>query len=246
VIEECLAEQAYDLGNTSGEFPESGNYWLANGPKGGGLREAYLRGDIGIAWRRTETGADWEAPKRGFLLKVNRLAPNALESRKSRYPRGGNTGLHRNEPLVLSQDIELVQGPQKRISSLVWPECFDRRLLALGKPLFAFNTLQGVDHVLLRSEDWKVRFLTRFYAVACGESGSEEIEGAADGIDDHAGVGANERINGAVLASYQQLVSGVRIWLYDEFVWARPLPGEEALLQDWDLGYGPIDGSLGV
>ena len=88
-------EHCYNSGDSFREFPESGNYWLANGPKSGGLREAYLRGDIGIAWRRAE-GADWEAPKCGLLLKVNRCASNALKPKKSRYPRGANFGLHRN------------------------------------------------------------------------------------------------------------------------------------------------------
>ena len=89
-------------------------------------------------------------------------------------------------------------------------------------------------------------FRTRFYAIACGESGGKKIKRAAGGIDDRASFGADERINGADLASYQQLIRGIRIWLHDEFVWARPLPGKESLLQDWDLGYGPIDRSLSV
>jgi hypothetical protein len=169
-----------------------------------------------------------------------------LKARKSRHPRGGNPRLHHNEPFVLAQDVELMQSPQTRVPSLVRSQRFDCRSLALGKPLFAFDTLQGIDHVLFRPEDWKVRLMTRFYAVACGESGNEEIERAASGIDDRTRFGTDERINAENLASYQQLVSGIRIWLHDEFVWARPLPGRETLLQYWDLGYGPIDGSLSV
>jgi hypothetical protein len=30
------------------------------------------------------------------------------------------------------------------------------------------------------------------------------------------------------------------------FGWAAPLPGYESFLHHWDLGYGPVDGSLSV
>jgi hypothetical protein len=88
--------------------------------------------------------------------------------------------------------------------------------------------------------------MTRFYAVSCGEGGGEEIKSAASGIDDCASVANDERVDGALLMSYQNLISGVRIRLYDKFIWAASLPGKEALLQDWDLGYGPINRGLGV
>jgi hypothetical protein len=99
---------------------------------------------------------------------------------------------------------------------------------------------------LFRPEDWKVRFVTRFYAVSRGEGGGEEIKRAASGIDDRTSIADHERIDRALLMSYQDLVSGVRIWLDDKFVWAVPLPGKEALLQDWDLGYGPINRRLSI
>jgi hypothetical protein len=60
------------------------------------------------------------------------------------------------------------------------------------------------------------------------------------------GFGANQRVYRSDIACYQKLVAGIRIWLEDKFIWAAPLPGNETLLQDWDLGFGPIDGSLGV
>jgi hypothetical protein len=236
-------EQPDDLDDPSDKSIESGNYWLTNGPEGGGLCEAYLSGYIGIAWRRVETRVDREAPEWGPVIKVNRCSSDTFKPRKSGYPRRGNPRADRNEPFVLAQDVELVQRPQIRVASLVWLERFDRRSLAAGKPLFAFDTR---DHVLFGPKNWKVRLLTRFYAVSYCERSADEIKRAASGIDDRASIADHERIDRALLVSYQNFISGVRIRLHDKLVWAVPLPGKEALLQDWDLGYGSINRRLGV
>jgi hypothetical protein len=47
-------EQPDNFDDSGDKFIESGNYWLTNGPEGGGLCEAYLGGHVGIAWRRVE------------------------------------------------------------------------------------------------------------------------------------------------------------------------------------------------
>jgi hypothetical protein len=81
-----------------------------------------------------------------------------------------------------------------------------------------------MDHVLFGPKNWKVRLLTRFYAVSYCESGSDEIKRAASGIDDRASIADHEQIDRALLVSYQNFISGVRIRLHDKFVWAVPLP----------------------
>jgi hypothetical protein len=52
----------------------------------------------------------------------------------------------------------------------------------------------------------------------------------------------NERIEGASEISDQQFpIRVLRIRLYVDVVWAAPLPGNEALVHNWDLGIGPSD-----
>ena len=89
-------------------------------------------------------------------------------------------------------------------------------------------------------ENRKVCVGTRFFAIADSKSGGDHIEAAFNRVDDDSGFGVETEIGGSRPPHYHKIVSCLRIRLYSGFIWAAPLPGNEALLQDWDLGYGPI------
>jgi hypothetical protein len=236
-------EQTDNLGHALDEFPQRVEHWCASEPQGR-LIERYCRADIGIAWRRSEPRARRKSIQNGLLIFVSKNGLNAPAP--SRHPRPLDREVDLDKPLMLTKNIELMEGPQNVISSLVRIERFDRGSLPLGKPLFAFDTCQWIDEIVEGSVNWKMRVGTRMYAVACGQSRRKQIKSAPSRIDDGSHLGANNGINRALLAGYQNLVAGIRIILHDEFIWAAPLPGRESLLEDWDLGYGPIDASLSV
>src|SRR5438445_9759213 len=80
-----------NLRDTLREAIKSGNYWLADGPESGGLCKAYLDGHIAIGWRGSPRA---KAEDRGLLIKVNRVAPNALHTLDEGDPGAGKAGAH--------------------------------------------------------------------------------------------------------------------------------------------------------
>jgi hypothetical protein len=239
-------ERSYDPSNTLREIAERGDHWLIGHPEGG-LVEAYCRNDIGIAFRRAESRMCPEPKKWGVIIEALGVGQNFLNGiRPSGDPCGLDFRAHNDQTFMLAFDIELMEGIENRVPSFVWSESFDRGSLSLGEPLFAFYSRERVDHILNAPEDWEVSMGARFYAVACGESGGQKIEAAPDGIDNRANFSLDHRIKRQFLASDEAFIARIRIWLDDKFIWAAPLPGQEALLQNWDLGYGPINSCVGV
>jgi hypothetical protein len=153
------------------------------------------------------------------------------------------------KPFMLPQYVELVQGPNGVIPSLVRFERFDSSAIGSRKPLFAFwsvNSPKWINHAEFGTKDWEMPFMIRSFPVACGERDSQQIEGATQGIDDRTNPRVERERKRNLLNSYKQIISGLRIRLFDNAIGVSLLPFEKAVLQKWDLGFGPIDGSLSV
>lgn len=221
---------------------QKGIGWLIDEPKGRFV-ERYLGGDMAIVLLRREPTGSRETIQDGLVLH---LPIDEFErSARDLKVKADNLRSCGKKPYVLAPDIELMEGVKKRVSAFVRHGRFDKGLFALGKPRFAFNTL-GAEEIVQGTENWKVRFVARFYAVPCSESGGEHVETGSDRVDDRASFGIDHPVNWSLWIGGQELVGRVDIRLYHEHIRAVPLPGCEALLERWDLGYGPIDGSLSV
>ena len=226
------------------ELAQEGGYFLIVEPKGG-LPQRYERGEKCIALRRVEDFAAGQTEQDGLIFQAfDRLGSTDVHM-SPHHQKTLNVGARGQQPLVLAEDIQSVKGPKGVIPSLVRVERFDRGSFALGKPLFAFDALQWVDHGVEGIKDWKVRTVARFYAIACCQGSGEKIKTATERIDDGPDLGI-ERERKRLIVGYRNILSSIRITLLDNGIGVTTLPFDEALLQQWDLGYGPIDGSLSV
>ena len=238
-----LVESPDDLRDTLREVAQHARYWLFVDAQGG-LIESYIRGQKGIAFRRRE-GVTWGKPcQDGFVLQSSECSQETTSPNHD-VVRSDNW-LGDDKALMLSQNVELVQRVENRIASSIRLERFDRGDFNLGKPLFAFDACQGINHFLMGSEDWKVRRFTRFFAIATGESGGEQIESASDGVEDCPSLDIKTSVERLAWYRYDKFLRRVRIVLGDEFVLAFPVPSQESVLEGWDLGFGPIDSGLSV
>lgn len=211
----------------------------------GGLIEKYLRGELCIALRRAEPSVSGNSEQNGFIIHSREsgfysvLPPWDVDA--------GNFRLHKQQPLMLSQNVELVEGIQKMVPSFVSLCTFDRGSLYGGYPLFVFHASYGSQKIIGALSNREMGVAIRFFAIALNQSRHEQVEGASSGINNCASISLNQGIERNFGVSDQQFpVDVIRIRLFDDFVWAQPLPGHESILQDWDLGLGPIEGGESV
>jgi len=237
-----VIEQADDFADAGSEAGEDGNgcFFAAEAE---GLVKDYREGNSGIAFRYSGPDIGGRAKEHGFIVVA---LPNGRPTR-SLTPRGNHEAANdRNnghQPLVFSHTVEVIEGVQKFIPSTVRPECFDREAIGFAQPLFAFCAIDPVRHIVKAvdgTEYGEMSVAIRYYAVASGECRRQQIKRAANGIDDNADFDVEAQIGRARPADYNQILSRIRIRLYDDGVWAGPFPGYESLLKDWDLGFGPI------
>jgi hypothetical protein len=209
--------------------------------------ERYMSGDVHICIRHVEGhSGTTKASQNGFIFKAFDPAHPTHEAITALDVKSADVGSGRDKARMLPQYVELVEGPDGMIPSLVWPDRFDRRSLPLGEPLFAFDAMQRIDHALIGVKNWKVRSSIRLLAIATGERCSQKIEGGSHAVDNHAGFGHHDVVNWHNQIGYDRLHAGLRINLDQDSIRAFCVPGGEFVLEDWDLGYGPINGRLGV
>lgn len=224
-----------------GKYPKRENGWLVGYPDGGFIQK-YLGGDVGIAWRRAE-GPNGEAVKNGFIIKAFKAPFNPSD----RNPTIGNLWLDDEQSFVLPLNIELMDGVQHSIPAIVSFCAFDRGRLDGGYPIFAFEHVYGSEKLGSNGSNGEVGLAVGFFAIANQQRGHQEIKGGAGGVDDSSHVSINQRIKRDIGVSDEQFPRLIgRIRLGNDFVWAAPLPYYQAVLQDWDLGFGPIYSGLGA
>jgi hypothetical protein len=214
------------------------------------LLESHLKGEKCIALRRAERFLPTETVQDGFIVKIAKsLGASDCHFGRSHNHITEHSRRCRNQPFVLSHDINFVQGPNGCIPSLVRFERFDRGSFALGKPLFSFfavNSASRIDHVIEGVEDWKVSIGIRFFAIALSQAGGEQVQSASQRIER----GAEPSVEGEgqrdFLDCHHDIANSIRITLSGDDVRITSLPFDQSLLDQWDLGYGPIDGSLSI
>lgn len=226
------------------ELTKPGNCWFISQPKACFV-ERYLRNEIGIALRNREIwGVGRVTNQDGFIWKVAPFLPRAMNNNSQ--VRLSNFRHDIDEPFVLSEIVQAQYGEEVRIPSLVRFERFDSGDLGFREPLFIFDSFQVAQKVLPISMNWEVGFSVRYYAISVRERCRDHIKRTSASVDDRANISVDDGIEWNPFSRYKQLIAGIRIRLESERIWAFLLPGAEALLKDWDLGFGPIDGGISV
>jgi hypothetical protein len=165
---QSVVEKLDDLCDPSCKAWEKGIGWLLDEPKGRFI-ERYLSGDMAIVLRVREPASGGDTVQNGLVIfrAAETLKPPAFDLQSEIH----DLRLCDKKPFVFTPDIELMEGVKQRVTSFVRHESFNSGLFVLGKPRFTFNTL-GAEESVLGAENWKVRFVARFYAIPCGEGGS--------------------------------------------------------------------------
>ncbi len=86
----------------------------------------------------------------------------------------------------------------------------------------------------------------RFFAIALSEGSGEQVKSASKRIECGAEPSVESEWQQSVLDCCHNIFSAMRITLAGDDVGITSLPLNQSILDLWDLGYGPIDGSLGV
>jgi len=216
-------------------------------PAQGRLLERYLKADLNIAIRRVGGGSR----KQGFLFsyRADELQIDSMIEADQTYPPREYGGF--KQASVFSSAIHIVEGPQKAIPSLIRPQVFDDQLVGAGEPLYLFfaPTSSGVIEGVKAGTNGKVDVFVSRLAVALSQDIRQNVEGAPDAMKDGPGLCIDDGGNGRNRTQIIEFPTGVRIGVNPNGIgfggFSVP-PIGDTLLQDWELGYGPIDSSFGV
>jgi len=240
--EVSVVEQADNFANAGGVTSEDGDGIFFSAVAAGLIKD-YREGNGGIAFRYSRPDIGGRTKEHGFVV----IALPDGRSAGGFAPRGNHEAANdRNDghqSLVFPHAVEVIEGVQKFIPSTIRPECFDREAVGFAEPLFAFCAIDPAGLIVKAvdgTEYGKMGFAIGYHAFASGERRRQQIKRTANGIDDDADFDIEAEVGSARPADYNQILSRIRIRLYDDGVWAGPLPGYESLLKDWDLGFGPI------
>lgn len=216
-----------------------------------GFVESYINNRRYIAIRRAKHVTSPNSPQDGFLVMVhNGFGSVDHEPVREQHCGADDVGVRYDEPFMLEKMIELVEGPQGVIPSLVRAQRFDDRSFAIGQPMFAFLAVQ--PPIRIRSadsciEDGEVRIAARLYAIAARERRGEHIETGAEKMDHRTGAHVEHPGHGRFFDRDDEImIPRIRIALSAEGIWLTAYPSVECFVDNWDLGYGPIDGGVGV
>jgi hypothetical protein len=210
------------------------------------LVEDYKRGDVCVALRQIE-GLRRTVQDDFVFQSLNSLRSNNNHPSLWSHPEhaaGIGTGVY--QAAMFPQYVELVEGPNGVISSLVWSERFDRGSLPPGQPLFAFDACQRIDHTLVGGKKWKVRIRTRLVAVATTKRCGKQIESGPDTVYDDPNFSVHNGVKWPHQIGYQKMLASLRIKLGLDFIRVVLIPGNEFVLEHWNLGSGPINAGLSV
>lgn len=201
--------------------------------------EGYLRGDYNIVARRI----DVDGPHYGIVLKAipNGHDLEAVPERVWRHYEARGYYTNADQPLVLSHDVETVNGEECVIPSLVGLEAFDDSFVHVGKPIYFFDgRATSLRQLRSASHDGKIHVCWRHMAFALGEFHHENVERASDAMNDHAHLDIDEWTRLLHIREPNNLLAHLRVWFLAESVRGIVLPGYDLGVQEIDLGYGPV------
>lgn len=204
--------------------------------------ERYMKADAHLAVRHRGVGRY----QYGFLIKAfpATIREGGTAKSGSTHTAAKSEGI--KEAAVFPGSIEVVEGEKQIIPSWVWPEVFDDVLVDLGKPLYLFEGSGiGISSELLKAlPEGEVGGFGIREAVALGQG--QQIEAASDTVNDGPCFRIDNGVNRLDISKAVELFTGLRIGINAHGIGFISFPRDNTLLQDWDLGYGPIDSSFSV
>jgi len=209
------------------------------------LGESYLKNETNIAFRymggaARNYGVVFEAVPswRNFGALGSGIGAN----HDCRWP-----SINGKKSAVFPRYVEFVQHEEKIIPSFVRLEIFDDQAIGLRKPLYLFSS--PVSRVIEGSDtlpEWKIDICWTRCAVALGERDREHIQTTSDAMNDDPSLGIDDVWDGLHVSEANKFLSRLRIEITEECVRGITFPSVNLAFQDWEIGYGPVDGGLSV
>lgn len=212
-----------------------------------GLVDRYLRNDVSFCFCPLRNQAQY-----GFIVYADKVGdrskPADLHSSVSGHCGDlKSSGPNRNldQSFMFAQDVEAMEGPQNRIASFIRFQLFDESALGSGQPLYKFYSLVSSrrEHVL-GDGDGEINIFGVRYAVAVGQRRREDVETAAKDVNIDSSFDAERERQWFFCERYKNIVRNVRIRITNSGFDMCIEPGLCALMEGWELGFGPINASL--
>jgi len=207
---------------------------------GASFVERYMQANAYLAIRMAGVGNR----KDGFLIKALPVRNSDVRGKADKHDTAWkHEGVE--QATMFPGEIETMEGAKQVIPSGIWPEVFDDILIDLGKPLYLFqDATPGVQKVSFGFPNGKVSTCGFSKAAALGQGTSKQIETAANAVDDDPRLSIDKRVERLKISGAVDFFAGLRIGINSHGIGFVTLPFNDAFLQHWELGYGPIDGGL--
>lgn len=176
----------------------------------------------------------------GFVFQIAEVTDMELNA-SAKYGKAVDRKYCRDQSFMLSQNVELMEGPQQVVTSVVWPERFNDFDVGWREPLFVFYSIKRIDEVVEGSENGKVMLAIRYYASPQRESGTEQVQGTPKRPDDYSDLRMDDVGQRLFDAHYRELLIGLRIRVYRNYLEAIGLPRSDTTGENWELGFAPCD-----
>ena len=210
----------------------------------GRLIEAYVSGEIKLGLRcALEQSAEY-----GFTLSAIRVA-NGLGFKVPRItnPQGDGKDVDGEQPLMLADNVEVMEVVQEFVPSFVRVERFYDLSFLGGEGLYEFVPLVVPARELGGAvSDRKVSIVNKRWAVAAGECGRQDVKAASNGVKVGPSFDVESERKLLFLKRNDVIVRNVRWQLFDTHINVSFDPIIEPRLKGWEMGYGPVDRRLSV
>jgi hypothetical protein len=221
----------------------SDDQFTRNGPN---LIERYVKGDLNIACIFVGVGRRHY----GVVLKACPNAtkfdptPSGCASDHNELRRGRDS----DQAPVLPQYVEIVESDEHGvIPSTPRFQIFDECLISSGKPLYRFTSrVFPMEELIAAGANGKTSIFWCRMAVALGEGVYENVQAAADCVNDEPNLGVNDGRRQLNIAKANNLLAHLRAKFFGETIRGVLTPGYEPPLQRIELGFGPVNIGLSV
>ncbi len=136
--------------------------------------------------------------------------------------------------LMLSDNIQKMEGVEKIIPSFVRFQRFDDSSFHGGHGLYKFRPFKSISN-------GEVSLVTVSLAVAVGERHSQNVEATSDSVDVGSSLDLERERETRFFLRYHNIVRNLRWLLFERYVSVLIEPAIESAFEGWQLGFGPID-----
>jgi hypothetical protein len=204
--------------------------------------ERYVQANVYLAIRMAGVGSR----KHGFLIKAMPFSGGDWVGKSDKADPSREHECF-EQSAVFSGEVQIMEAAQRVIPSRIWPEIFDDNLIDLGKPLYLFqDETLGVSEVDWSFPDGEISTFGFREAVACCHGAGQQVETAANAMNDGASLSVYDRVKRLDIAKAVKLFAGLRIGINHQGIGFVSFPGDKTLRKLIALGYGPIDSGLSV